>query len=228
MDRFAGVFSRIRRLNLRTAIEEVYRLAICADKSVVVFSNGISEYRLKRVLALHVLEEDGYDWRRGKNCVSKRDFDIIEDEVGMLLDEMDGIRMTVVVDSRWCHRPISEETYNRTLSADAVIEIDRPRQECVNILAAELENGASAESLFDEIESLRQTCKNERMDVYCPDCENTEILIRGLLTKDMLRLLLRPSVSEETRNFFGYLLGLPFPVHPKLLQDIVGNMPLEL
>lgn len=225
ISKYSRIFARLRRLFLHDALEEIDLLALCSNKKVVVFSSGIPEYRLKRALALHSLGKDGYDWRKDRGCVAMREFPVVEDAVEMFLDDMADAPITVIQDSRWCYRPMSNELYDKVRAADAVIEIDRPHQTSIDILAYEIENGASPERIVDVIEVLERVQQAEGSKIYCPVCDNRDVLIRQLLTKEVLRQLLRPSVTEETRRFVGYLLGLSIPITKSMVEGIIGNIP---
>jgi len=142
----------------------------------------------------------------------------------MFLDDMADASITVIQDSRWCYRPMGKELYDKVLAADVVIEIDRPHQTSIDILAYEVENGANPERIVDTIDVLRQMEQAEETKIYLPEYDNRDVLVRNLLTKEMLQRLLRPSVSDETRKFFGSLLGLTIPITPKTIESIIGSM----
>lgn len=212
---FVRVSGRIQNLTLREAIKELDDLFVGDYRSVVVFSNGISSNRLKRLITLRHLGLDNFDWRREKRLRVSNDR-IREWKVDKYLREADFGNILIISDSRWENHPVSYTLSQKILNADIVIEICRPRQTWLNCIAHAVEESASVSELISLIKILELDDEGEDYQPFCGEYQYLDVAFRTLLSKEMLDAYERGEISAETWNFILHrVLGLPIDVSLK-------------
>jgi len=211
---FSRIASRIQRRSLKDVVDSVVHKVANENVPVVAFTNGISPYSFMRLLALHLINQDHFDFKRRHGLIrDKRERIAVEDAVDMLVEDFSADKnLTVVSDVRWASHPMRAETYAKIMDADSVYEISRPRQEYLDMIAREVENGATAAEILELSTSLSETAIIDKTPILFGEYRYVDTVLYAMTSRDMRTLLSKPSVSDKVRDFIRYLLDLPYDV----------------
>jgi len=198
---FPSIASRIRMCSLSRAVDELDERWTDSRCRVIVFSNGISDFNLKRLLALHHIGSEDYDWKRSHGCVSADDERQTEEKLRKYYEEFPNENIMVISDSRWAYHPMSESLYEWIVSADVIIEVKRQRQTWLDAIAHEAENGSNVERLIELVETFKREVDAEGTVPWCDEYQHVDVAIRALLSKEMVDYISTGLVSTDTIEF---------------------------
>jgi len=198
---FVTIADRIKMRSLKDAVEELDERWTDSRCRVIVFSNGISDFNLKRLLALHHIGREDYDWKRSHGCVSINDERQTEEKLRKYYEEFPNENIMVISDSRWAYHPMSESLYEWIVSSDVIIEVKRQRQTWLDAITHEAENGSNVERLIELVETFKMEEDTEGTTPWCDEYQHVDVAIRALLSRDMTDYLSTGLVSADTIEF---------------------------
>lgn len=206
---FTHCAGRIQNMTLREAVRELDEFCIGNLNSVVVFSNGISEYSLKRLIALRHLKVQDFDWKKAKRFKATYEDGVVGWEIDKYLRETDFDNILVISDSFWVRHPVSEELSKVILGANTLIEIRRPRQTWLDCIARAVDERASVHDMISLLETFQADYAGEQYEPFCEEYQYLDVAFRALLNDEMIEAFDDGLISEDTWDFMIHrVLGL--------------------